>query len=46
MPVRKVGKKYAIGSGPAKYKSKKKAERAYRAYRAKKHSTIMEDARK
>jgi hypothetical protein len=37
-PVRKVGKKYAIGSGPAKYKSKASAKRAYKAYRAKKHS--------
>lgn len=32
MPVRKVGNKYAIGSGKAIYKSKKKAESAYRGY--------------
>jgi len=38
MPVRKVGKKYAIGSGKAMYDSKAKADRAYKAYLAKKHS--------
>jgi len=37
MPIRKVGKKYKIGSGKAMYKSKASAKRAYRAYRAKKH---------
>lgn len=48
MPVRKVGKKYAIGSGKAMYKTKAKAERAYAAYRAKKHSknkTLLQEAR-
>jgi len=39
MPVRKVGRKYAIGSGKAMYKSKASANRAYAAYRAKKHSS-------
>lgn len=38
MPVRKVGKKWRIGSGTADYDSKADAERAYRAYLAKKHS--------
>jgi len=38
MPVRKVGKKYAIGSGRAVYKTKASAERAYKAVLAKKHS--------
>jgi len=38
MPVRKVGNKYAIGSGKAMYDSKAKADRAYKAYLAKKHS--------
>ena len=38
MPVRKVGNKWAIGSGKAMYTSKAKAERAYKAYLAKKHS--------
>lgn len=37
MPVRKVGNKYAIGSGKAIYDSKSKAERSYRAYLAKKY---------
>lgn len=32
MPVRKKGKKWAIGSGPAIYKSKRSAEKAYRGY--------------
>mgnify|MGYP000073668236 CR=1 FL=1 len=36
MPVRKVGKKYAIGSGKAMFKSKASADRAYKAYLAKK----------
>jgi hypothetical protein len=39
MPVRKVGNKYAIGSGKPMYKTRAGAERAYKAYRAKKHST-------
>jgi len=39
MPVRKVGNKYAIGSGKARYDTKASAERAYRAYRAKKHGS-------
>ena len=38
MPIKKVGKKYKIGSGKAMYKSKTSAERAYAAYRAKKHA--------
>lgn len=38
MPVKKIGKKYAIGSGKAVYKSKAKADRAYKAYLAKKNS--------
>ena len=38
MPVRKRGKKYAIGKGPAIYDSKAKAIRAYRGYLASKHS--------
>jgi len=38
MPVRKGSNgKYRIGSGPAMYKTKASAKRAYRAYRAKKH---------
>lgn len=37
MPVRKVGKKYAIGSGKAMYKTLSAAKRAYQAYLAKKH---------
>jgi hypothetical protein len=36
MPVKKVGNKYAIGSGKAMYKSKAAADRAYKAYLAKK----------
>jgi hypothetical protein len=32
MPVKKVCKKYAIGSGKAMYKSKAPAGRAYKAY--------------
>ena len=36
MPVKKVGNKYAIGSGRAMYKSKAAADRAYKAYLAKK----------
>ena len=35
MPVKKVGKKYAIGLGKAMYKSKASANRAYKAYLAK-----------
>ncbi len=35
MPVRKVGRKWKMGSRT--FGSKVKAERAYRAYRAKKH---------
>lgn len=38
MPVRKVGNKYAIGSGKAMYKTRASAERAYKAYLAKKHT--------
>jgi vacuolar-type H+-ATPase subunit B/Vma2 len=38
MPVVKRGKKYGIGKGKARYKSKASANRAYKAYRAKKHS--------
>lgn len=39
MPVRKGSNgKWKIGDGPAMYKSKAAAERAYRAYKAKKHS--------
>lgn len=38
MPVRKVGSKYAIGSGKPIYDSKAKADRAYKAYLAKKYS--------
>lgn len=37
MPVRKVGSKYAIGRGKARYRSRAAAERAYRAYLARKH---------
>ena len=37
MPVRKVGNKYAIGSGKAMYRTKAFADRAYKAYLAKKH---------
>lgn len=36
MPVKKVGKKWKIGSGKAIYKSKASAERAYKGYLAKK----------
>jgi hypothetical protein len=32
MPIRKVGNKYAVGSGKAMYDSKEKAERAYKGY--------------
>ena len=32
MPVRKVGKKWAIGSGKAIYPTKAKALRAYKGY--------------
>jgi len=38
MPVRKIGNKYAIGSGRAMYRTKSAAVRAYRAYLAKKHA--------
>ena len=38
MPVKKKGKKWAIGSGRAIYKTKAAAERAYRGYLASKHS--------
>jgi hypothetical protein len=39
MPVHKRGKKWAIGSGRAIYKTKKSAVRAYRGYMyAKTHS--------
>lgn len=37
MPVKKKGKKWAIGSGKAMYDSKAKAERAYRGYLYSKH---------
>ncbi len=37
IPVRRVGNKWAIGSGKAIYDSKEKAERSYRAYLAKKY---------
>lgn len=37
MPVRRVGDKYAIGSGKAMFRSKSAALRAYKAYLAKKH---------
>lgn len=37
MPVRKVGNKWAIGSGKAIYKTKASAERAYAGYRASEH---------
>ena len=37
MPVKKCKNgKYRIGSGPAMYKTKASADRAYKAYRAKK----------
>jgi len=36
-PVRKKGKKWAIGSGKAMYGSKAKAERAYKGYRSRKY---------
>lgn len=39
MPVVKKGKKWAIGSGKAIYKTKKSAEKAYAGYRASKHAT-------
>lgn len=35
MPVRKVGRKYAIGKGKPVYKTKKSANEAMRAYYAK-----------
>ena len=38
MPVRKVGKKWAIGRGKPIYTTKKAAEAAYAGYRAQKHS--------
>lgn len=38
MPVVKRGKKYGIGSGPAIYKTKAAAERAYKGYRASRHA--------
>ena len=34
MPVRKVGRKYAIGRGKAIYKSRAKAEKAMRGMKA------------
>lgn len=37
MPVVKKGSKWAIGSGPGRFKSKAAAERAWAAVRAKKH---------
>jgi hypothetical protein len=37
MPVKKVGNKWQIGSGKARYDSRESAERAYRAYLARKH---------
>ena len=41
MPVRKgASGKYRIGSGPAMYKSKAAALRAFKAYRAKKYSKV------
>jgi len=46
MPVKKKGKKYAIGSGKAMYTSKASAERAYAAYRAKKHGAKKHGAKK
>ncbi len=36
MPVKKVGNKYAIGSGKAVYGTKTAATKAYQAYLAKK----------
>lgn len=36
MPIKKVGRKYKIGSGRAMYKTMASAKRAYRAYLAKK----------
>jgi hypothetical protein len=39
MPIKKCkNKKFRIGSGKCKYKSKSSAKRAYKAYRAKKYS--------
>jgi len=37
MPVVKKGKKWAVGSGKAMYRTKAGAERAYKGYLAKKH---------
>ena len=37
MPVKKKGKKWAIGNGPAIYETKEAAERAWRGYRGKKY---------
>jgi hypothetical protein len=45
MPIHRHGNKYSIGSGPAMYKSKASAVRAYRAYLAKKGEK-RSDARK
>ncbi len=36
MPVRKVGSKYAIGSGKPMYATKAAADRAYKGYLAQK----------
>ncbi len=36
MPVKKVGSKWAIGSGKPMYKTKAAADRAYKGYLAKK----------
>lgn len=36
MPVKKVGNKWAIGSGKPMYSSKAAADRAYKGYLAKK----------
>jgi hypothetical protein len=43
MPVIREGNKYKIGSGPAMYKSKASAVRAYRAYLAKHPEKARED---
>jgi hypothetical protein len=32
MPVHKIGRKWSIGRGKARFKTKRSAERAYRAY--------------
>lgn len=44
MPVKKVGDKFAIGSGKAMYDSKAKAERAYKGYLGAKYGNMNKTA--